>query len=325
MFFARKKASLAELPLEEVCFSSEDLFCLLGGNDACMVSCGPMRLRLDIVERDRPDLGPWKRNLINRYADAGWVDAEGNPCPELARAIDALGQMGMAISYEQNIRKRKVGVVLGERGAVGVVRAPGLRGGWYLRPFPEDRSLWSARFREIFPAVDFPLSPARREYHATIVEPEEENVARAFADGDEVYSRAYALRHDLDPDALAEMTQALGRDFDRPRFFVADLTGCEPDLSMGWRYVGEARGHARTRRVMLVPEIGAIFSNCSAWSPSVSDRWLSEDIPSIRDKTDFYCFDFYRSGDLLEALSHAPAHPEALAAGEDPGLPMRWG
>ena len=164
MFFARKKTSLAELPLEEVRFSSENLFWLLGGNDACMVACGPMRLRLDIVERDRPDLGPWKRNLINRYSDAGWVDAEGNPCLELARAIDALGQMGVAISYEQNIRNRKAGVVLGERGAVGVVRASGVRGGWYLRPFPEDRSLWPARFREIFPAVD--ICEARSEERA---------------------------------------------------------------------------------------------------------------------------------------------------------------
>ena len=324
MLFSKKKVKLEELPLEQVRFSSEDLFCLLGGNDACMVACGPMQLRLDIVERDRPDKDVWRRNLVNRYAPSGWVDAEGNPCPELARVIDALGQMGVAISYEQNIRKREIGVVAGEKGAAGVVKVPGFGGGWYLRPFPDDRSQWAARFREVLPASKLPFEPASREYHATVVEPEEENVAQAFAGGDEPYARAYALRHGLDPDALAEMARALGKDFDRPRIFVSDLTNCEPDLSMGWRYVGEARGHVRCRRVMLVPEIGAIFSNCSAWSPSVSESWLSENISSIRDKTDFYSFDFYRSGDLFEALSHAPAHPDAAAAGEDPGLPKSW-
>lgn len=324
MLFAKRKAQPADFTLEQVRFSSEDLFCLLGGNDACMVACGPMQLRLDIVERDRPDKDVWRRNLVNRHAPSGWVDAEGNPCPELSRVIDALGQMGIAISYEQSIRKRKVGVVVGERGAAGVVKASGFGGGWYLRTFPDDRSQWAACFREVLPASKLPFEPASREYHATIVEPEEENVAQAFYRGDEPYARAYALRHDLDPDALAEMTRALRKNFDRPRIFVADLTNCEPDLSMGWRYVGEAQGHARCRRVMLVPEIGAIFSNCSAWSPSVSESYLSEDISSIRDKTDFYSFDFYRSGDLFEALSHAPAHPDAVAAGEDSGLPKSW-
>lgn len=138
MFFARKKASLAELPLEEVYFSSEDLFCLLGGNDTCMVACGPAMLRLDHVTRDRPDKDVWRRNLVNRYSPAGWVDDEGNPCPELARVIGALAQMGVAISYDKDYANRKLGVVIGERGAAGIVKAPGFGGGWYLRPFPED-------------------------------------------------------------------------------------------------------------------------------------------------------------------------------------------
>lgn len=323
MFFVRKKTSLAELPLEEVRFSSEDLFCLLGGNDACMVACGPGNLRLDRVERDRPDLGPWRRNLVNRYAAAGWVDAEGNPCPELARVIGALGQVGLAISYGRGVFDCKMGVVLGDEGAAGVVRAPGRDGGWYLRPFPEDRSMWPARFREVFPASEFPFGPAQREYHAMLVEPRGEDVVRGFRQGDEPYLRAYALRNGVDPDLLAAMGDAIREDPGRPAFAVFDYRGCEPDLSMGWRYFGEAVGHVRVRGVTLLPELGAVFSDCHAWRPGMPENWLS-DIDRYRKESLFYSFDFYRSGDLLEALSHAPAHPEAVAAGEDPGLPKSW-
>lgn len=43
MFFKRKNVveSLDELPLEQVRFSSEDLFCLMGGMDACVMACCP--------------------------------------------------------------------------------------------------------------------------------------------------------------------------------------------------------------------------------------------------------------------------------------------
>lgn len=322
MLFARKKTSLAELPLEEVRFSSEDLFCLLGGNDTCMVACGPAMLRLDHVTRDRPDKDVWRRNLVNRYSPAGWVDDEGNPCPELARVIGALAQMGVAISYDKDYANRKLGVVIGERGAAGIVKAPGFGGGWYLRPFPEDRAEWGARFREIFSPEKFPFDPAAREYHAAFAEPEEENVFQAFVEGDEPYVRAYALRHGLDPDALSDMGGAIYRSSNRTRLFVADYTGCEPDLSMGWRYVAESVGPCRFRRVMLLPEIGAVLSDCNAWHPGMPENWLA-DVKRYREASGFYSFDFYESGDLFEALSSVPTYPESEATGEDPGLPAR--
>lgn len=50
MLFKRKRVDLAELPLEQVRFSSQDLFCLLGGLDTCGCACSPATLDLDRVD-----------------------------------------------------------------------------------------------------------------------------------------------------------------------------------------------------------------------------------------------------------------------------------
>ena len=57
MLFKRKRVDLAELPLEQVRFSSQDLFCLLGGLDTCGCACSPATLDLDRVEAERPQEG----------------------------------------------------------------------------------------------------------------------------------------------------------------------------------------------------------------------------------------------------------------------------
>lgn len=68
-------------------------------------------------------------------------------------------------------------------------------GGWYLWPFPEDRSAWSAYFREsVMPERGYPFDPASREYHAAFVERPEEDIVKAFQEGNEAYARAYARR-----------------------------------------------------------------------------------------------------------------------------------
>lgn len=57
MLFKRKRVDLAELPLEQVRFSSQDLFCLLGGLDTCGCACSPATLDLNRVEAERPQEG----------------------------------------------------------------------------------------------------------------------------------------------------------------------------------------------------------------------------------------------------------------------------
>lgn len=91
---------------------------------------------------------------------------------------------------------------------------------------------------------------------------------------------------------------------------------------MGWRYVAESVGPCRFRRVMLLPEIGAVLSDCNAWHPGMPENWLA-DVKRYREASGFYSFDFYESGDLFEALSSVPTYPESEATGEDPGLPAR--
>ena len=98
LFGRKKKVDLASLSLEELRFSTEDLFVLLNGFDGCAVVVNPLKLRLDLVEEKKPERGPWRRAVVDRLAPSGWVDEEANPNPELARALRALGQMGVGIA-----------------------------------------------------------------------------------------------------------------------------------------------------------------------------------------------------------------------------------
>jgi hypothetical protein len=165
MLFRRKRIDLAELPLEEVRFSTEDLFVLLNGFDGCAVVVNPYKIRLDLVERKKPERNEWRRAVAERYSSSGWVDAEANPNPELARALAALGQMGVSIADSITPQDRTMGVTMGAAGACGVVQAPG--GGWYLRPFPDDRSRWPAKFRELFVPRRYPFLPAEEGGHSS--------------------------------------------------------------------------------------------------------------------------------------------------------------
>ncbi|MCI6843611.1 MAG: hypothetical protein MR874_02470, partial [Coriobacteriaceae bacterium] len=96
LFGRRKRMDLARLPLEELRFSTEDLFVLLNGYDGCAVVVNIYRLRLDRIAEVKPERNEWRRAVVERYAPSGWVDGEANPNPELARALAALGQMGVS-------------------------------------------------------------------------------------------------------------------------------------------------------------------------------------------------------------------------------------
>lgn len=307
MFF-RKKVDLAELPLEQVRFSSEDLFCLLGGLDTCMTACDPSVFTHDLIDATHPERDEWRRNLVNRYQAAGWVDAEGNPNDELARALAPLAAMGLAIADSTSGLSKRVGITISEAGATAVVHARGIGKGWFLRPFPADRSQWPAFFRGLFSPKDCPFGKARLDYHFAWAEPEDEDLAGICSRGDEPGARAYAARHGLDAAATVELARAIGEGCERWEPFVIDLTGCEPETSAGWRNPNKASGPARFRRALVLPPVGAVFSDCNAWNPRVSSNWL-ENAASNRDATAFYSVDFHASGDLFEALCYAPAYP----------------
>ena len=310
LFGRKKKVDLADLTLEELRFSTEDLFVLLNGFDGCAVVVNPLKLRLDLIEEKKPERGPWRRAVVDRLAPSGWVDEEGNPNPELECALRALGQMGVGIADKPASRERTMGVTLGAEGACGVVPAPG--NGWQLRPFPEDRSLWSAKFREIFVPRRYPFSPAERGGHVSFVDGgEEEGIAFAGAlnSGDEAMLAAIAKRRGADPEPAIRLSTYMRGGYKGFKAYVQDMTEVEPSYEMGWRWPDGGRGKLRMRQLVAVSEAGALLSYCNAWHEGMS---LSLDDPDgeWKRKTAFTSIDFYPSGDLLGALLDIPDYPE---------------
>jgi hypothetical protein len=309
LFGRKKKVDLASLSLEELHFSTKDLFVLLNGFDGCAVVVNPFKLRLDLVEEKKPERGPWRRAVVDRLAPSGWVDEEGNPNPELERALRALGQMGVGISDSIAPQKRTMGVTLGAEGACGVVPAPG--GGWQLRPFPKDRSLWSAKFHEIFVPRRYPFAAAERGGHVSFPKtPDEKAVfGRALAQGDEAMLAAIARRKGVDPEPAIRLSTYMRGGYRGFKAYVDDTTEVEPSYEMGWRWPDGGRGKLRQRRVIAVSEAGALFSDCNAWHEGVSLD-LQDPEEEWGAKTHFFSIDFYPSGNLLEALMDIPDYPE---------------
>ncbi|MCI7438038.1 MAG: hypothetical protein MSA61_02285 [Coriobacteriaceae bacterium] len=313
LFGRRKRMDLARLPLEELRFSTEDLFVLLNGFDGCAVVVNPFKLRLDLVEERKPERNEWRRAVVERYAPSGWVDGEANPNPELARALAALGQMGVSIADGVAPQDRTMGVTMGAAGACGVVRAPG--GGWHLRPFPDDRSLWPASFRELFAPRRYPFRPASEGGHSSFPKKTGEGTvfAEALVGGDEAALRALAARKGADPEPLVRLSTYMRKRYLGFRVRVTDMTEVEPSYELGWRWPGGGSGKLRLRRVTAVSDAGAMLSDCNCWHEGVSLEMQDPDGDWGR-KTSFATVDFYPSGDLFSALLDIPDYPGGTKA-----------
>jgi hypothetical protein len=310
MLFRRKRIDLAELPLEEVRFSTEDLFVLLNGFDGCAVVVNPFKIRLDLVERKKPERNEWRRAVVERYSSSGWVDAEANPNPELARALAALGQMGVSIADSITPQDRTMGVTMGAAGACGVVQAPG--GGWYLRPFPGDRSQWPAKFRELFVPRRYPFLPASAPGHVAFPKEEGEGgtFGTALVKGDEATLRALAARKGVDPEPMIRLSTYMRKRYKGFRVRVTDMTEVEPSYELGWRWPGGGRGKMRQRRVIAVSDAGALLGDCNCWHEGVTLDMQDPDGDWAK-KTSFATIDFYPSGDLFSALLDIPDYPSS--------------
>jgi hypothetical protein len=150
---------------------------------------------------------------------------------------------------------------------------PGFGGGWYLRPFPEDRFAWSACFCEsVIPERGYPFDPASREYHAAFVERPEEDVVKAFQEGNEAYAQAYVRREGIDDaDAFVEASRDCGMGATRYPAYFTDCKQAEPSYKYGWRYHEIGSGSFRARRAIVFPKPGIILSECNAYAEALLD------------------------------------------------------
>lgn len=309
MFLSKKKMNSAELPLEKVRFSPKDLFTLMGGFDAGMVACNTHNIDEDKVLKEHAHRDAWRRNLVNRYHAAGWVDAEGNPNEELGRAVRCLASEGVLV-MDGNYEKGTAEVVIADGHACGLVKGEGFRAGYFLKPFPDDTNLWEDKFREVFPAESHPLEKADRDLHVAVAAYDGGPVPLSdmLCNRDYEGLRAYAERHGIPGDVLGSVANGLPRSY---YMAVIDTRGCKFD------HIGDVgnpmgpRGVAfRAKRLRVLPELGMSMSGCNSGRPGFPDDWAKHVREEEYKRTShFWAIDASSRGSLLELCSRLDDYP----------------
>lgn len=203
------KTLTGNLPLEQMRFDETDIFALLGGTDTGLLAC-PLYATPQVPEGGDL-LAKCKQRLAHRYEQSGYVDADGNPCEELAQIIYPLNKPGQLLAdgdLDNGFLRtapdggddRRWAVVVYEGCASAVVRAPGFRGGFYLRSLG-DRDQWEERFLELsgfgktfeYATVDSETLLPGEVYGKTL---------DAFGAKGEAIIRDIAKKYDADPNAL---------------------------------------------------------------------------------------------------------------------------
>ena len=308
MFFRRSQIDLAELPLERLPLSREDLFVLFDGCDSGGVACNVGSMDLASASMEKSWQGPWRESMVGRLHPAGWVDAEGNPSPELERALAPLRKPGLTITDRRAGKDRTMGVTMGDDGATGLVQAaPGI---FNLRPFPDDRSRWPQSFRELFDERRFPFQAAAREWHERFVEYDTDPLFRALNTNDRRFVRNYCAEHGLDAEPMLELAHAVGSiTWRRYEVFVDDRRGCTMGRrEYGWNDPDVCRGPVCIRWCIVVPKLGAMYARCHAAHEGIPEDWCNN-FRDWEDPTAFVAVDFYEDGDLFHALDHAYPWP----------------
>ena len=305
--------------LSRLYLSSTDLFCLLGGPEARLLSCGDIRLPRtndDNLQRKRD---AWLGKLIKRLEPQGWVDVEGNPNDELRNALEALRDPCLVISEHPRYIQPTFVIAVTATEATGLVAAQGPVGWgrWSLRPFPsDDRTIWSAYFRDIVPENSFPFFPAERSYHAAWVEDVPGELLGFIRSGAVRKAREYAARAGIDAGVVGKLAASAAAD--QMRFHVSvNLFGSIDASSTPDPETTAAHEFPRYRTALVLPSLGAVLSDCHAWNPGVPDDWfyVDDDDPErkeVLELTRFLSFDTHRSGRLFEALSYVPTYPTSI-------------
>lgn len=308
LFKKRNKIDLAELPLERLPLSREDLFVLLDGCDSGGIACNVGSMDLARASMEKSWQGPWRESMVGRLHPAGWVDAEGNPNPKLERALAPLRRPGLTITDGRAGKDRTMGVTMGDDGATGLVQAaPGI---FNLRPFPDDRPQWPQSFRELFDERRFPFQAAAREWHERFVEYDTDPLFRALNTNDRRFVRSYCAEHGLDVEPMLELAHAVGSiTWRRYEVFVDDRRGCTMGRrEYGWNDPDVCRGPVCIRWCIVVPKLGAMYARCHAAHEGIPEDWCNN-FRDWEDPTAFVAVDFYEDGDLFHALDHAYPWP----------------
>lgn len=321
--FWNKKDATAKLPLEQVRFTDEDLFLLMGGMDIGSLVCSEsFFVNRMVLELDKDEtLASWKKKLIDRFEPLGLVDAQGTPSDELAQAVATLSKSGVVIvdglppKEVENADRRRVAISIYDGQACAIRKAPGFKGGWNVMSLGP-REQWHDRMLELF-ELDrvFKFSPY--EEHVVVADDPTLRYVDAFSSGNKEYVRLFATKHGIAPDGLLDIAEAFSgpkaRGLIMLKYLVNDFTGCELKDLRGYSVAAPRSGSPRVKQVQLFPTKGFSFAvERAPYKGAAENYW---EIPEQTQESTFGCFDFIREGSLLERLCAVDTHPSWTAEG----------
>lgn len=332
MFFKKREVRMRDLPIDEVVFAPEDLFVLLGGFDPAMFACNPFTMDLDRLAAERPDRGEWLRRTVGRYGPGGLVDADGEPCPELACALAPLKHPEIVIAdgpgrRSRTTEERTVELAVADGRATALVSERsvlmGRVEGFRLVPLGTDRGRWGAWLAE-HKETDEMVADADISFRGVQVLDAsgtgegmaEGNIITAITQRDQDAIDSWARAAGADPDAFARAARAIANPLVWPAtYIVKDFRGCTFEQMDGIDLPSHPRGPFRMRQMSFYCQGGVDLSICSAPRPGYPADWIERE--GLKTDSGFIVVNFYQHTPLIDALTQTFAHPASAGAGAD--------
>lgn len=327
--FLKRKIDYADVPLEEIKFSGEDLFILMGGLDT-----GGVALPTDALpweELEHGDWGEaWRRQVVNRYASTGLVDEEGRPQGALADAVYPFAKMGMCITAFANPGSKDPCVEMSiYNGKASILKtAPGGAGFTIASAGPEEA--WASAFAEAFDVCQR-FVPAERSWHGDyLMEPGDKGMNALILSGDRDAARNMAARKGFDVAPLMRVIEQVetSRVVDAVKMEVFDMRGAEPTIvtmPSGSFVVpvpeNEAAVRVRMKTLTVYPECGWICTETIAPREGLPADWR-DNPEAYQYLSRFFSGDALAATDLFDVVTDVRDCPKELG-GVPSGQPCR--
>ena len=316
MFSFFKRRDEGPIAVEDAVFTPEDVFVLLGESlDLGCFAAQPRNLNLGRFKAEGS--AAWRERLIKRFGPRGLVDGEGEPCPELACALEPLHGHGAFIGdgllpqrdNPVDTRTATVCFMSDFSRATAIVKSGR---GFRLRPFPEDRSLWEAFFLDLYGlAASFAWAEQSQHFIEGEFSLDDATFVRALKLGEDAVDSWCDTRGIAERGQLKRVSKMGGGPFGgfyTKEFFGADYRKCAFSDEFGYGIPIPVSGDFWSKGSVLIPEVGLVDYWGAAPRGPEFDWYGNEEMAA---KCRYGGFDFLGPGEsLLDNLLKFYDYPE---------------
>ncbi len=327
--FKKKQVDLAGLPLEEIKFTSEDLFVLMGGFDIGSVAVNGRRFPWREVERG-DEVARWRRQVVNRYAPAGLVDAEGRPQGRLAEVLRPFAKPGLGIvgSTRGSLSRFNVEMAIwgDEASFLSVAAGDGL----FTVASAGAPDQWAASFARAF-GLEGRFRLAERAWHCDfLMGPADKGLNTLLLGKDAAGIRDLAATKGFDARPLLDIVAGIeaAKSVDALKLTTIDLRGVELDRietpSGTFANNVPAASSAidmRVKRMSVLPEYGWVATETTAPRTGLPANWRERG-EEYRLASRFFSGDLIADTDLFDFVTDVRDCPAELG-GVPSGQPCR--